>query len=371
MAENPAELLIASARRFGDKPALVTEAATITYGELLAAAQRFAGGLRAAGCGNGERVTLFSANRWEWVAAYHGALLAGCVVNPVNSMLTGPELAEIVNDCGARVLVASAACLERIGSWFAAIPTVTHVIGFDGSGGGEDHGVVGFAEFGATASPVTQPPEAELRSLRSISYTSGTTGRAKGAMQSAESLLLNWAYTASMHVRTAADVVLTALPLSHVYGNVAVNSTLMVGGTVVLRERFNAADMLGCVARHQVSMIEGVPTMYAMMLDSPGLADADLTSVTRSTVGGQTIPLPVIERWEAVSGAPLLELWGMTELSGLGTTHAAYAPAVRGSIGVALPGTEVRVADLDDAARDAAEGADGELMVRGPLVTLG
>jgi long-chain acyl-CoA synthetase len=118
-------------------------------------------------------------------------------------------------------------------------------------------------------------------------------------------------------------------------------------------------------------MFEGVPALYAMLLAAPELATADLSSLTRCTVGGQTIAAATVEQWETRTGAPLVELWGMTEIAGLGTTHALYAPVVRGSIGVALPGVEVRVADFDDPTRTAAVGEPGELMVRGPLVMLG
>jgi long-chain acyl-CoA synthetase len=159
--------------------------------------------------------------------------------------------------------------------------------------------------------------------------------------------------------------------MAQVYGNCAVNSALLAGATVVVEPRFDAERMLGLVAEHGVTMIEGVPAMYSMMLDALATTAADFATVTRCTVGGQTISDAVAEAWEKAAGAPLLELWGMTELSGLATTHAAYAPPARGSIGVAFPGTEVRVASLDAVIADAQEGEDGELMVRGPLVTLG
>src|ERR1700712_221190 len=154
--------------------------------------------------------------------------------------------------------------------------------------------------------------------------------------------------TATMHGRTERDVVVTALPAPHVYGNVAINGTLLAGGTVVLMERFAPAEALRLIGEHSATMFEGVPAMYATMLSDQALADADLTSLTRCTVGGQTIPVSTIERWQDRSGAPLLELWGMTEISGLGTTHALHAPPLPGSIGVSLPGVEIRIADLED-----------------------
>jgi len=172
-------------------------------------------------------------------------------------------------------------------------------------------------------------------------------------------------------VRTADDVVVSALPAPHVYGNVVINGTFLAGGTVVLMERFDAARALDLLAHHRATLFEGVPAMYAMLLADEGIGRADLSSLRRSTVGGQTIAVSVMEEWESRTGAPLIELWGMTEISGLGTTHPLYAPNVHGSIGVALPGIEVRVGSLEDTTRTATPGEPGELLVRGPLTTLG
>jgi long-chain acyl-CoA synthetase len=190
-------------------------------------------------------------------------------------------------------------------------------------------------------------------------------------VQSHRAVLWNCACTATMHGRTADDVVVTALPAPHVYGNVVVNGTFLAGGTVVLMERFTPGETLRLITEHRATLLEGVPAMYAVLLADPGLAAADLSSLTRCTVGGQTIATSTIERWEARSGAPLIELWGMTEIAGLGTTHPVHATRVPGSIGVSLPGVQVRVADLEDVARDAPPGVPGELMVRGPIVMLG
>ncbi|MEV6113759.1 AMP-binding protein [Streptomyces sp. NPDC052109] len=362
---DPADMIGAAAARHGGRTALVGRDRTLTYAELDAAVGRVAAGLSEHGVRPGERVSLFSENRWEWVAAYHGILRAGCVVNPVNAMLTAPELAVVVEDCGSAVLLASGTCIERVG---AVLPGgVRLVVSFDDA----PTGVLRFADLFGDGPADWDSCAARPRDLCGISYTSGTTGHPKGAMQAREALLLNWVYTAAMHARSSVDVVLTALPLPHVYGNCAVNSALLTGATVVIEPRFDATRMLGLVAEHGVTMIEGVPAMYSMMLDALATTATDFTTVTRCTVGGQTISDAVVQAWEQATGAPLLELWGMTELSGLATTHAAHAPSARGSIGVAFPGTEVRVASLDDVTVDAPEGADGELMVRGPLVTLG
>jgi long-chain acyl-CoA synthetase len=365
---SPGEIVSAAAVRYGDKPALVTATKTMTYTELDEASTSVAAALAARGVLPGQPVSLYAQNRWEWVVAYHGALKAGAVVNPVNVMLTPEELAFVLRDCGAAAVFTSAEQAPTVAALTRELPALQMVVGFGADNPMES--VVSFADMLGNQDPA---PEVVVRpdDPCTIGYTSGTTGHPKGAVQSHQAVLLNCALTATMHGRSEHDIVVTALPAPHVYGNVVINGTFLVGGTVVLMERFTVAEALRLIGERQATLFEGVPAMYAAMLADPGLAAADLSSLTRCTVGGQTIPISTIERWEARSGAPLIELWGMTEISGLGTTHAVHAPRVPGSIGVSLPGIDVRIADLDDTSRDAPPGSPGELMIRGPIVMIG
>jgi long-chain acyl-CoA synthetase len=190
-------------------------------------------------------------------------------------------------------------------------------------------------------------------------------------MQSHRAVFLNTAALFAIQTRTERDVMLSALPLPHVYGNIVMNGTFMSGGTLVLMERFDSGRALHAIEQHRVTVFDGVPTMYAMMLADPSMDQADLSSLRISVVGGQTMPIAKMEEWESRAGAPLLELWGMTELGGAGTANGVYAPNVHGSIGMALPGLEGRIAALDDARVTLPDGEPGELMVRGPFVMLG
>jgi len=365
--KGPGEILTDSAMRFGDKTALVTSTRSLSYLELDNLSDRLAASLRSQGVRVGDRVSIYSQNRWEWVVAYHAALKAGAVVNPVNVMLTPEELCYVMADCEASVLLASGDRLDAVAGTLDNVPSLRAVVGFDDS----PHATATLAELiaepraGTFAMHVADPTAPST-----IGYTSGTTGHPKGAVQSQQAVLLNCQATARMHGRHVDDVVVTALPAPHVYGNVVINSTFLVGGTVVLMERFDPAAALRAIDDHAATMFEGVPAMYAMMLSHPDLPAASLTTITRSTVGGQTIATSTIEAWEAKTGAPLLELWGMTELAGLGTTHWYDQRPVPGSIGVALPHIELRVADLEDVSRDAPIGVPGELMARGPLVMI-
>ena len=363
----PGEILPASAAQFGDKTALVTSTRSLSYVELDELSNRLAASLVARRVGVGDRVSIYSQNRWEWVVAYHGALKTGAVVNPVNVMLTPEELCYVMSDCGASVLLASGDKIAALADGVDQVASLREVVSFDES----RHATATFADLIAEpAPPGFVPHVAEPSAASTIGYTSGTTGHPKGAVQSQQAVLLNCRATSLMHDRHDRDVVVTALPAPHVYGNVVINSTFLVGGTVVLMERFDPAAALHLIDEHAATLFEGVPAMYAMMLSHPDLAHASLASITRSTVGGQTIALSTIEAWQAKTGAPLIELWGMTELAGLGTTHWHDQTPVPGSIGVALPDIELRIADLEDVSRDAPTGEPGELMARGPLVML-
>jgi len=356
-----------AARRFGSKLALVAQDRTFNYQELDELCDRVAGGLHQIGVRPGDRVSLYSPNRWEWVVAYHAALRAGAVVNPINVMLTAEEVAFVLNDCGAAAIFTAGEKAGVIASLTRSVPTLRRIISFDS---GAD-GVTGFDELlglSATAPEVPRPAPADLST---IGYTSGTTGHPKGAMQSHRAVFLNTAALFAVQTRTERDVMLNALPLPHVYGNIVMNGTFMVGATLVLMERFDAAQALAGIQRHRATAFDGVPTMYMMMLADASLPGTDLSSLRLCAVGGQTMPAAKMAEWERRSGVPLLELWGMTELGGAGTSNCSYMPNVHGSIGFALPGAEARIAALDDPGVTVPDGEPGELMIRGPLVMLG
>jgi long-chain acyl-CoA synthetase len=355
-----------AAERFGPKAALVAGGRTLTYQELDDLCGRVAGGLHQLGVRPGDRVSLYSPNRWEWVVAYHAALRAGAVVNPINVMLTPEEVAFVLNDCGAAAIFTGGDQAEVMLSVTRDVPALRQVISFDRVSGGGTF----FADLleSGVGPQVPRPAPAEAST---IGYTSGTTGHPKGAVQSHRAVFLNTAALFAVQTRTERDVMLNALPLPHVYGNIVMNGTFMAGATLVMMDRFDAATALTQIGRHRVTVFDGVPTMYAMMLADPSLPGADLSSLRICAVGGQTMPAAKMAEWERRAGAPLLELWGMTELGGAGTSNCSYMPNVHGSIGFALPGAEARVAALDDAKVTVPDGEPGELMIRGPLVMLG
>lgn len=413
MLKTLGEVLPAAARRFGDRTALVAGGRRFGFRELNELSNRLADSLRGIGVEAGDRVTLYAPNSWEWIVSYYAIHKLGAVANPINAMLTPEEVGFVVADCGAEVLIASrekgepllglresalrGSALRRSGAEGGR---------GDGDGGGEsgsgnrsgsgDGGGSGNGDKGVALREVVLfgegPPPAGARafgdlldegrpdmqavpvptdSLSTICYTSGTTGRPKGAMHSHRNVIVSTAMTAVMHVRTREDTVVTALPCPHVYGNVVMNASLLYGMTLVLLPSFDAAEVMAAIEEHRATLFEGVPTMFMYMLAHPEFDRFDLSSLTRCTVGGQTMPAAKMEEFERRAGCPLIELWGMTEVAGPGTTTPLYGENRHGSIGIALPQVECRIADIEDVSKTLPAGEVGELMVRGPIVMQG
>ncbi len=357
-----------AAKQFDDKTALVLPDRSLSFNELDKLSNCFANALMTLGIQPGDRITLYSGNCWEWVVSYYGALKTGAVINPINVMLTPTEVEFVANDCGASIVIASyekALSLKSV----KENSQVRELIAF-----GDDalpDGMLSFNELLAAGSDAFQIPEIEADSLSTIGYTSGTTGHPKGACLSHHSIVLNVAMTALMHQRSDSDTVVTALPCPHVYGNVVMSGAIQNGMTLVLHPNFEEQTILKSIQEHRATLFEGVPTMFMFLLNHPEFDHYDLSSLRCCTVGGQTMPKPKMEEVEARFGCPLIELWGMTELGGLGSTFAANGPVKHGSIGVALPYTEARIANTEDASKTLLAGEVGELMIKGGIVMQG
>ncbi len=362
------EIPAVAAKTYGDKTALIVPDRKMSFNELDGLSNRCANALLNLGVKSGDRVTLYSGNSWEWMVGYYGALKAGAVINPINVMLTPREVEFVANDCGASVVMASyekALSIPGVKEQSA----VREIIAF--GGGALPDGMLSFHDILEESSDEFEIAEIDPQSLSTIGYTSGTTGHPKGACLSHHNILLNVAMTALMHQRSGTDTVVTALPCPHVYGNVVMSGAMQTGMTLVLHPLFEERAVLQSIQDNQATMFEGVPTMYMFLLNHPDLDSYDLSSLRCCTVGGQTMPVPKMEEVEERFGCPLIELWGMTEIGGLGTTFATNGPVKHGSIGVALPYVETRIADTEDAGKTLPAGEIGELMIKGGLVMQG
>jgi long-chain acyl-CoA synthetase len=360
------QILPETAARLPDKPALIFGDRTFTFRELERLTNQAANGLKALGVEKGDRVTLFAQNSPEWAISYAAIAKAGGVINPVNAMLTADELAFVVKDCGAKVLITTPDRAKPV----LNLKTDGHlkeivVIGSPLAG------TMSFDDLLKGQAETIAAPGNRADELSTICYTSGTTGFPKGAMLSHRNVVLNAALTAAMNVRTEHDVQFTGLPLAHVYGTIVMDLSFMLGLTFVMLEKFDAQQALEAIQRHKVSIIDGVPTMYLYMLAHPDFGKYDLSSLRAAVVGGQAMPAAKSREWFEHTGTEVLELWGMTELAGPGIMQHSYCENRLGSVGIMMPFMQGRIVDPTDPSKTLPEGEVGELMVKGPLNMLG
>jgi long-chain acyl-CoA synthetase len=367
MGTTLAEILPAAAARDAQRTALVIGDKRLSFQQLDALSNRVANGLVALGVKPGDRVGLFGANSWEWVVSYYAIAKTGAVLNPLSSMLTIDELRYTVADAGTRVVIGApdkagpllelkvAGALDCVVLWGSEV--------IQGATALEDWLNRCDATFTVR---LRQPAD-----LAVIAYTSGTTGRPKGAMQSQRAVFAAAVGTALMAARTAEDRVVTALPLFHVYGSCVMNAAMLAASMLITLPRFNEVAMLRAIATHRATLMDGVPTTYYYLLAHPEFDRYDLSSLRLCWVGGQTLPAAKSAEFTRRTGCPVHEVWGMTELAGATSANPIYAANKPGTIGLPYPGNAFRVVDVDDATKEMPRGERGELMYRGPLVMEG
>ena len=232
-------------------------------------------------------------------------------------------------------------------------------------------GATAFSLWLRLGAPDFQVVPRDPKDIGAICYTSGTTGHPKGAVQSHRSIIAAAKGIALMGTRTSADTIVSPLPCPHVYGSIVFNAAVMYGSTLVLIPRFSEETVLEAIQTHRATMLDGVPTAYYYMLAHPKFSTYDLSSLTRCTVGGQVLPAAKSLEWTERTGAPVLELWGMTELAGAATLNPYCGDNKPGTIGLPMPGMFCKIVDSADASKTLAPGERGELMVKGPLVMAG
>jgi long-chain acyl-CoA synthetase len=366
---NLSEMLASSVQRAPDKPALVFRDRPISYAQLDDAVSRSAAALVAAGVGRGDRVALLAGNIPEFVYALHGTWRAGAVAVPLNVMLTSHELSAILADSGARALVCEMAYLPEVLAVhedLADLETIMVV-----AGPPVPPGTVSFEEAvgNAGAPPVVQ---AEEDDLALVQYTSGTTANPKGAMLTHGNLLANLAQMQQVPALAEAedDRVLLVLPMFHIYGlNVGLNLTLRVGATAVLVERFDPLGSLNLIREQGVNVVPGAPPMFQAWMELTDAARAGFERVRLAVSGAAALPAEVMEGMRERFGVTIWEGYGLTEASPAVSSNAVGTEAKPGSVGLPLPGVEVRLADADGS--EAEEGDPGEILVRGANVFSG
>ena len=365
-----------------------------SYAETLDGANRVAAGLAAMGYGPGDRIGLFLPNVPHYPAAYYGILKLGATVVNFSPLYTVAELAQQVADSGTRLLftlsasallptalqVLDQSALERlvVGSVAGALPPGKSVFyrlfnRRDISARPADPRITAFSRLIANDgrhAPAQIAPETDIALIQ---YSGGTTGVPKGAMLTHQNLSANARQVNAVDPHPdAEDRILGVLPLFHVFANTCVlNRTVANRGTIVMLPRFNAAQALGAIARGRVTSIPGVPTMFRALLDHPACAKTDFSHLRVCISGGAPLPAELKTRFENVTGARLIEGYGLSESAGVVATNPYEGAGKPGTIGQPLPATTVRLVDKLDPGRDAPPGEPGELVVAGPQVMRG
>ncbi|HEX5594278.1 MAG TPA: long-chain fatty acid--CoA ligase [Solirubrobacterales bacterium] len=360
MGLNLASIVTDSAERVPEAVAVRLGPQELTYADLNDRSARLAALLRAKGLQQGDRVGVMLPNVLEFPISYYGVLRAGGVVVPMNVLLKRREIAFYLEDSGAKLLLA----------W--------HGFAEEARGGAEDAGVElievepeAFAELLGEHEPEAELAETDEEDTAVILYTSGTTGKPKGA----ELTHYNLSRNADVSSRTTSniqqgDVVLGALPLFHSFGQtVSMNASLRVGATLSLLPKFEPGEALEMMQRDQVTHFYGVPTMYGALLHHPGRESYDTSNLRICITGGASMPVEVLCGFEEAFDCEVLEGYGLSETSPVACTNHPGRPRKAGSIGTPLEDVEMKIVDEDD--NEVAQGEVGEIVIRGHNVMKG
>lgn len=387
------DLFAASVAAHGPSPLADFYGRTYSYTAMMADARAFAAGLQAMGFAKGDRLGLYLPNVPIYLPAYFGAMLAGATVVNFSPLYTAGELETQVADSGARMIVTldvpallptaievlRATALERliVGRLASMMPRLMGLAmrlfrRKDLTPLPRAPDIVEWSAALSRDAPRLVPID-PVRDLALLQYTGGTTGLPKGAMLTHQNLSANArqieAIDPHKHER---DVIVGVLPFFHVFANACVlNRTVLNGGCIAMLPRFDAGQCLKAVTRTRATAMPGVPTMYQALLDHPGLAATDFSSLRVCISGGAPLPIAVKQRFEAATGAKLVEGYGLTETSGVVSSNPYEGDERAGSIGHPLPATQIRLLDKEDATRDAPPGEAGELAIKGPQVMQG
>lgn len=358
---NLATLLTNASATAGDHAAIRISGQALTYRQLHGMAAQVAGSLRAAGVEPGDRVALILPNVPAYPVTFWGALLAGATVVPMNPLLKRGEIEYFFGDSGAKVAFVWP---EFVGEAQAgAASTGTQVIPCTPLGP-----VEGALPSGT---PIAEPTPRDDEDTAVILYTSGTTGRPKGAELTNANLRLNAQRSSSVILEIhPEDVLLGALPLFHVFGlTVGLLSATNVGASLAIIPRFDPAVAIETINTEKVSLFLGVPTMYAAILHHPDAATMDSSSLRACASGGSAMPLEVMRAFEDKFGCIIMEGYGLSETSPVASFNLPDRPRKPGTIGVSIPGCEMRCVDLEG--NEVPVGGVGEIAIRGDNVMKG
>ena len=341
--------------------ALTMDGETVTHGDLDGLAARAGGWIRGLGVEAGERVVLCAGSSLDFVVGYLGILRAGAVVVLAGPSLTERELRHLVQNSGAACALAQGSALEKLSTIFRDDGRVVALEGEESSPEASLRREISGAEL-------LDPPEAAGNETALLAYTSGTTGAPKGVPLTHANLLsttrgVMWSWRWSPD-----DVLVHALPLSHQHGLGGIHATLLSGSHAVVQDGFDPEVFCAAVEAEVATVIFAVPAIYERLVGWEGAREGDFSSLRLAISGSAALSPALARKVSELLGLEVLERYGSTE-SGLSVSNPYDGPRRFGSVGLALPGTELSI--TDEEGRRLGLGEDGEIVLRGPQVFSG
>lgn len=366
--ETLADILEPGLKLDPDKVAVYFEDRTLTYRELDEAANRVADGLVKAGVQPGDRVSMHADNRPEFIFIHIGLLRAGALFVPASIMYTGEEIEYILNDSGAKALFILSGFAHKLEN--IETHNLEHVIEI---GGDTLQNATSLDAFMAKADPIRPAVTIDPDATANIQYTSGTTGRPKGAMISHANVL------AVLHAMSdlpgtppgeKTDVTLIVIPVFHAFAlNLGLTRPFLAVQSIVLVHRFDPERIFSLFERYRVTHFLGAPPMYFGFVNTPGLEKHDVSSLRVSFSGGAPLPVVNLEKFRALTGIEITEGYGLSETAPSISTNMAAPANKPGSVGHPIPCVTVRLVDEND--QDVPDGEVGEIVAQGPNIFAG
>ncbi len=359
------------------------ETRTCTNIELAREATRLAGGLRTLGIEKGDRVLVMLPNCPEVVMAYQAIARAGAVIIPVLPLLKPPEVYYIAANANAKAIITSSLLLPTLRNTLADLSTMRYMIvtGSDEELAGSPQ-VIPYQTVVAKGEGYADRYLADLdehaptaEDMAAILYTSGTTGKPKGVVLTHGSLVANALY--GWHGAAPdgdprenfGEAQLAILPLAHAYGILMLDIAYLSGVQIVMHPRFDVHAVLAAIERHRITYFAGVPAMFVALLYTPDSDTYDTSSLRSCGCGSAPLPVEVLRGFEQKFHCELGEGYGLSEASAMLTSHRVGMPRKPGSVGMPIPGVELRIVDEHD--QPLPTGEVGEIIARGPNVMQG
>ncbi|WP_112490660.1 4-coumarate--CoA ligase family protein [Streptomyces bacillaris] len=365
------EAVLGGAAEFGDTVALIdgVNGTTLTYAQLDGFHRRIAAALAEAGLRKGDVLALHSPNTIAYPAVFYGATRAGASVTTVHPLATPEEFAKQLADSGAKWIVTVSPLLDTARRAAELTGGVQEIYVCD-----QAEGHTSVLDMLASTAPEPTVAIAPGEDVAALPYSSGTTGTPKGVMLTHRSIGTNLEQLRPFIPMGEGDRILAILPFFHIYGLTALmNAPLRSGSTVVVLPRFDLVQFLAAIQTHRITGLYVAPPIVLALAKHPLVGEYDLSSLRYIVSAAAPLDAELAEACSARLGLPpVRQAYGMTELSP--GTHVVPLSAERpppGTVGRLLPNTEMRIVSLEDPARDAEPGTDGEILIRGPQVMKG